>query len=135
MLWDYIGKNKDAYRCTLNPLYGYGANRAIIESSTTPGAKRPKVAKPSATITFGDATGVGYDPASGVGLGWHWGGMIAPLTRIPSYGPGTACNGRGLMAIRHLGRANLAFVDGHVDDMASPNTLSPEDLWDNPLPP
>ena len=56
--------------------------------------------------------------------------MITSLTRVANYGPGTACNGHGLMAIRHNETANIGFLDGHAKAMKPGQTDSPESMWD-----
>ena len=130
MLFPYI-KNSQVFDCPSGK-GNYGANRALMGDGNQNGRNLAVVAKPSETIILGDALTSGGNPATGMdtAAGESWGGMIASLTRTSSYGPGTACNGRGLMAIRHNEVANLGFLDGHAKAMKSGQTDSPESMWD-----
>jgi prepilin-type processing-associated H-X9-DG protein len=56
--------------------------------------------------------------------------MIMSLSRVATYGPGTACNGHGLMAIRHNEMANVGFLDGHAKAVKAGQPDSPDNLWD-----
>jgi prepilin-type processing-associated H-X9-DG protein len=128
MLYPYV-KNSQIFRCP-SGTGNYGVNRALIGDGT--GKSLGVVQKPAETIIIGDALTSGGDPVTGKdsATSESYGGMIASLTRIPSYGPGTACNGRGLMAIRHNELANLGFLDGHAKAMKSGPTDVPESMWD-----
>ncbi|MBU1748679.1 MAG: DUF1559 domain-containing protein [Chloroflexi bacterium] len=130
MLYPYI-KNAQVFICPSGK-GNYGANRALMGDGNQGGRKLAIVQKPAETIILGDALTSGGDPATGMdtATGESWGEMIASLTRISSYGPGTACNGRGLMAIRHNEMANLGFLDGHAKAMKPGQTDYPESMWD-----
>jgi prepilin-type N-terminal cleavage/methylation domain-containing protein/prepilin-type processing-associated H-X9-DG protein len=130
MLYPYV-MNSQVFICP-SGTGNYGANRALMGDGNENGRKLAIVQKPSETIILGDALTSGGDPATGkdTATGESWGGMIASLTRISSYGPGTACNGRGLMAIRHNEMANLGFLDGHAKAMKPGQTDTPENMWD-----
>ncbi len=126
MLYPYI-KNTQVFKC---PTEGaYGANRNIILSTTGSGMKLGTISKPAETICFGDTLSPGGNPETGMG-GNDIPGACITYTTYAGYQPGTACNGRGLMALRHNGMGNLAFADGHVKSMKSEATLSPESMWD-----
>ena len=127
MLYPYV-KNAQVFICASQG--GYGANRTVIISNTTTGTPLATIQQASATICFGDMLNTAGDPTTGLAPTVPYGGSIAPLSRIPSFGPGTACNGRGLLGIRHNGMANLAFVDGHCKAMVSEATETPDNLWD-----
>ena len=130
MLYPYI-KNAQVFICPSGK-GNYGANRALMGDGNQGGRNLAIVAKPAETIILGDALASGGDPVTGLDTTptESWGGMIASLTRIPSYGPGTACNGHGLMAIRHNEVANLGFLDGHAKAMKPGQTDTPESMWD-----
>jgi prepilin-type N-terminal cleavage/methylation domain-containing protein/prepilin-type processing-associated H-X9-DG protein len=128
MLYPYI-MNAQVFKC---PSGGpYGGNRTLLGDGNDKAKNLAIVAKPSETVIFGDALGRKGDPTTGMSDPAA-GGMIVPLTdyNISRYGPGLACDGMGLMAIRHNGMANLGFVDGHAKAMASGPTVSPDNLWD-----
>ena len=124
MLYPYIN-NTQVFVCPSGG--GYGGNRAIFISGTGSGLALAQIAKPSETIVIGDTLASGGDPTTGVGN--YAQGMITYATN-PGYQPGTACNGHGLMAIRHNGGANLGFMDGHAKWMKSDATISPDNMWD-----
>ncbi len=130
MLYPYV-KNAQVFNCP-SGTGNYGANRALMGDGNENGRALATVVKPSETIILGDALTSGGNPDTGMdsAAGESWGEMIASLTRIPSYGPGTACNGRGLMALRHNGTANLGFLDGHAKAMNQGQTVTPESMWD-----
>ncbi|MHB8997570.1 MAG: prepilin-type N-terminal cleavage/methylation domain-containing protein [Armatimonadota bacterium] len=131
MLFPYI-KNSQVFDCPSGK-GNYGANRALMGDGNQNGKSLTIVAKPSETIILGDTLPVGGDPntgGDGTATGESWGGMIISLRLVANYGPGTACNGHGLMAIRHNEVANLGFLDGHAKAMKAGQTESPESLWD-----
>ena len=131
MLYPYI-MNSQVFRC---PTEGaYGANRSIFLSETGPsgsgsGLSMAAIQSPSETIVLGDTMNPGGNPTTGKGGTDIYGGMIIYVT-YPVYQPGSACNCRGLMALRHNGMANLGFADGHVKAMKSEATLHPTNMWD-----
>jgi prepilin-type N-terminal cleavage/methylation domain-containing protein/prepilin-type processing-associated H-X9-DG protein len=125
MLFPYI-MNRQIFLC---PSEGaYGCNRAIFISGTGSGLAMAQLQSPSETVVLGDTLNPGGNPATGTGGSAILGGMVTYVTN-PSFQPGTACNGRGLMALRHNDMANLGFADGHVKAMKSEATLNPN-MWD-----
>jgi prepilin-type processing-associated H-X9-DG protein len=130
MLYPYI-KNAQVFDCPSGK-GNYGANRALMGDGNQNGKNLAIVAKPAETIILGDALTRGGKPDTGLdtATGEAWGSMIMTLTRISSYGPGTACDGQGLMAIRHNEMANLGFLDGHAKAMKPGQTDLPESMWD-----
>ena len=129
MLYPYI-KNKQIMRC---PGGGcYGISRIVAQTGASAGRLREVIAQPAATIWLGDVLGYGGDPVTGRTPNHDAGayGHCLTYTSYPGYQPGTACNGRGLAAMRHNDMANFAFCDGHVKAMRSAATRSPENLWD-----
>ena len=130
MLYPYIN-NAQVFDCPSGK-GNYGANRALMGDGNQNGKSLATVAKPAETIILGDTLASGGDPSTGIdsAAGESWGGMITSLTRVANYGPGTACNGHGLMAIRHNETANIGFLDGHAKAMKPGQTDSPESMWD-----
>ena len=125
MLYPYIN-NWQVFRCP--SIGGYGANRSVILSTQGSGLPMARLQRPAETIVYGDTLTTGGNPETGVGPA-HAGAALFPLSRTHQYGPGTPCNGRGLMAIRHNQMANLAFADGHVKAMRSEQTETPVNMW------
>ena len=83
---------------------GYGMN---VYLGYHAGTKFSEVRRASETILFGDNdTG-------------DW--ALEP--------PTTGHGATGLMAERHLGKANFVFCDGHCETLKAEETLEPEDLW------
>jgi prepilin-type N-terminal cleavage/methylation domain-containing protein/prepilin-type processing-associated H-X9-DG protein len=131
MLFPYI-KNSQVFDCPSGK-GNYGANRALMGDGNVNGKSLTVVAKPSETIILGDTCPKGGDPTTGgdgTATTESWGGMIMTLTKVATYGPGTACNGMGLMAIRHNQLANVGFLDGHAKAMNAGQTDYPESQWD-----
>jgi prepilin-type N-terminal cleavage/methylation domain-containing protein/prepilin-type processing-associated H-X9-DG protein len=131
MLYPYI-KNSQVYDCPSGK-GNYGCNRALMGDGNQNGKSLTIVAKPSETIILGDTLPVGGDPATGgdgTATTESYGGMIMTLTKIALYGPGTACNGHGLMALRHNQLANVGFLDGHAKAVNAGQTDFPESQWD-----
>jgi prepilin-type N-terminal cleavage/methylation domain-containing protein/prepilin-type processing-associated H-X9-DG protein len=130
MLYPYV-KNQQVFICPTGT-GNYGANRALMGDGNENGRKLAIVQKPAETIILGDTLAEGGDPATGkdTQVAESPGAMITSLTNTYRYGPGTACNGRGLMAIRHNEMANLGFLDGHAKAMKPDQTDYPESMWD-----
>ncbi len=130
LLYPYI-KNAEVFSCPTQNYYG--ANRALALGGGTGIITMASIEQPAATVWLGDALPKGGDPNTGMGPATtQKGSELRPLTaaNLASTGPGTACDARSLLAHRHSGMANIAFVDGHVKAMKSEATTSPEDMWD-----
>jgi prepilin-type N-terminal cleavage/methylation domain-containing protein/prepilin-type processing-associated H-X9-DG protein len=96
-----------------DPFTGYNYNTDYLGSPARP-ASRSEVRNPARCAMFGDA---GY--VSGANKF-----MRAPFPPPPEFDDGLSPAGRaaGTQAFRHLGRANIAFVDGHVESVETPYT-------------
>jgi prepilin-type N-terminal cleavage/methylation domain-containing protein/prepilin-type processing-associated H-X9-DG protein len=131
LLYPYI-KNAEVFSCPTQNYYGTNKT-LVLHGGGTAILPMASVEQPASTVFIADALPKGGNPDTGMGPATtQKGSELRPLTaaNLASYGPGTACDARSLLAIRHSGMANIAFLDGHVKAMKSEATTSPQDMWD-----
>ncbi len=133
-----------------NNSYGYnykylGSGRDNLVSPTRPFERFPVkwIKAPARTIAFGDSDGTGWElPHSDTNndprrFGNH--GYVLDPTHIPEHSEHTT-NGlvveqyawkdvRTYISTRHMGRSNLCFADGHVEQMSPEQVYIDNRYW------
>ena len=128
MLYPYI-MNRQVFVCPTDG--AYGANLALHPQGTGAGIRMGTVKRPAETISFGDMCNSGANYETGTGGSQAAGGAVFPPNELnlTRFAAGTACNVRGLPAMRHNSMTMFSFADGHVKILRPDQTLAPNDMW------